>query len=446
MASTSSITSSGLGSGLDVDTLVTKLISAERSVQDTRLTALTTKTNTQISGLGSLKSAMGSLQTALSALTAGGDLSKRSVTSSSTSILSATAAKTAHTGTTQVEVLSLARAQKLGSAPFGSSTALVGAGAMTFTVGSNSFTVTATATTTVSQLRDAINKASDNVGVSANLVADDTGVRMVLTAANTGTANAVTVGTSLTSFTELQSATDAQIKIDNSYVRTSAYNHIANVTDGVSIDLVSAAIGTKVTLSVSNDDSSATSAIGSFVDSYNTLLSTYATLTAYNSSTQTGGALMGDTSVRTLMQQMRGMLSNSADSGAFSSLSSIGIATDVTGKLSLNSVTLADALVTDTDSIANLFGATTGIATAMNKLVGGYLDADGPIASRLDILDKSLAKIDDDRTELNTKMSKREEQYRNQFNALDSIVSKYKNVASYLDQMDNERYNQKANS
>lgn len=442
---TSTITSSGLGSGLDVDALVTKLISSERSVQDTRLTTLETKTNTQISALGSLQSAMGTLQTALTALTAGGDLSKRSVSSSATGILTATAAKTAHAGSTQIEVLSLARAQKLGSASFASSSALVGAGDMSFTVGSKSFTVTATATTTVSQLRDAINKATDNVGVSANLVADDTGVRMVLTAANTGTANAVTANTALTSFSELQSATDSQIKVDG-YTRTSAYNHIANVTDGVSIDLVSAAVGTKVTLNVTNDSSSAASAVSNFVDAYNALQSTYATLTAYNASTETGGALMGDASVRSLMQQMRAMLSINSDTGTYQSLNSIGITTDVTGKLTLNSVTLADALITDTDSVANLFGSTTGVATTMNKTVQGYLDTSGPIASRLDALDKTITKIADDRTALNEKMTKKEDLYRSQFNALDSIVSKYKNVASYLDQMDNERYNQKSNS
>lgn len=445
MASTSTITSSGLGSGLDVDALVTKLISSERSVQDTRLTTLASKANTQISALGALKSAMGTLQAALSALTSGGDLSKRSVTSSSPGILTATASKSAHTGTTQIEVLSLARAQKLGSDSFASSSALVGAGDMTFTVGAQSFTVSATATTTVSQLRDAINKAGDNVGVAANLVADDTGVRMVLTAANTGTANAVGVSSSLTSFSELQGAADSQIKVDG-YTRTSAYNHIANVTDGVSIDLVSAAVGTKVTLAVSNDDSAASSAVGNFVNAYNSLLSTYTDLTAYDTATETGGALMGDASVRSLMQQMRSMLSLGSDTGTYQTLTSIGITTDVTGTLSLNSVSLADALVTDTDSIANLFGSATGIATTMNKLADGYLDTDGPIASKLDALDKSLSKIDDDRTALDDKMSKKEDQYRSQFNALDSIVSKYKNVATYLDQMDNERYNQRSNN
>jgi flagellar hook-associated protein 2 len=442
---TSSITSSGLGSGLDVDAIVTKLIAADRSAPDTRLNATKSKAEVQISAYGSLKSAMGSLQTALTRLTSGGDLSKRTVVSSDTSILTATAAKTAQPGQTQIEVLSLARAHKLGSTAFASTSALVGAGDTTFTVGSKSFKVTATATTTVAQLRDAINSATDNVGVSATLVAEDGGTRMVLTAKNTGTANSIGVSSPLTTFSDLQTATDSQIKVDG-FTRTSAYNHIANVVDGVSIDLNKVAIGTKVTLTAAADDATAADAVSGFVDAYNNLISTYSSLTAYNSSTQTAGALMGDAGVRSISQSLRSMLSASVDAGAFDTLSDIGITTNVDGTLKLNTTTLATALSNDNTSIQKLFGSSHGIATDMNGLVDGYIKSSGPIDTKLSLLNKALAKVEDDRVALDDKMAKKEELYRSQFNSLDSIVSKYKNVATYLDQMDNERYNQRSNS
>ncbi len=203
---------------------------------------------------------MNTLQQSLAKLTSGGDLGKRTASVSDASIFTATASKSAQPGQTQIEVLSLARAQKLGSDAFASSSALVGAGDMTFTVGSNSFTVTATATTpwrscaTRSQVRAAI------VGVGATLVAEDGGTRMVLTARNTGTANAVGVSTSLTNFSELQSATDSQVKVDG-YTRTSAYNYVSNVVDGVSISLNKASVGTKVTVTVAADDSAANTAV-----------------------------------------------------------------------------------------------------------------------------------------------------------------------------------------
>lgn len=439
MATSSSITSSGLGSGLDVDAIVTKLIAADRSAQDTRLDTNKAKAEVQISALGTLKSAMSTLQNALTKLTSGGDLGKRTVASSDNSILVATAAKAAQPGQTQVEVLALARAHKLGSGAFASTSALVGEGDMTFTVGSNSFTVSASATTTLAQLRDAINGASGNVGVGATLVAEDGGTRLVLTAKNTGTANAIGVSSALASFSDLQTATDAQIKVDG-YTRTSAYNHIANVVDGVSIDLGRAAVGTKVTLSVAADDAAASAAVSGFVEAYNSLIGTYATLTAYNASKKEAGALMGDAGLRSASQAMRTMLSASVDAGRFDTLSDIGITTNVDGTLKLDAATLAGALGQDNASIQKLFGDSQGLATRMNALVDGYIKTNGQLDSKLELLNQALARVSDDRSALDDKMAKKEELYRSQFNSLDSVVSKYKNIASYLDQMDNERY------
>lgn len=439
MATSSSITSSGLGSGLDVDAIVTKLIAADRSAQDTRLDTNKAKAEVQISALGTLKSAMSTLQNALTKLTSGGDLGKRTVASSDNSILTATAAKAAQPGQTQVEVLALARAHKLGSGAFASTSALVGEGDMTFTVGSNSFTVSASATTTLAQLRDAINGASGNVGVGATLVAEDGGTRLVLTAKNTGTANAIGVSSALASFSDLQTATDAQIKVDG-YTRTSAYNHIANVVDGVSIDLGRAAVGTKVTLSVAADDAAAGAAVSGFVEAYNSLIGTYATLTAYNASKKEAGALMGDAGLRSASQAMRAMLSASVDAGRFDTLSDIGITTNVDGTLKLDAATLAGALGQDNASIQKLFGDSQGLATRMNALVDGYIKTNGQLDSKLELLNQALARVSDDRSALDDKMAKKEELYRSQFNSLDSVVSKYKNIASYLDQMDNERY------
>ena len=443
MAST--ITSSGLGSGLDVDSIVTKLVAADRSAQDTRLNTTKAKADLQISGLGALKSAMNTLQQSLAKLTSGGDLGKRTASVSDASIFTATASKSAQPGQTQIEVLSLARAQKLGSDAFASSSALVGAGDITFTVGSNSFTVTATATTTVAQLRDAINSASGNGGVGATLVAEDGGTRMVLTARNTGTANAVGVSTSLTNFSELQSATDSLVKVDG-YTRTSAYNYVSNVVDGVSISLNKASVGTKVTVTVAADDSAANTAVNNFVEAYNTLVQTYSSLTGYDAASKTAGALMGDAALRSTSLAMRSIIGASVESGTFDTLTDIGITTNIDGTLKVDAAKLATSLTDDNTSIQNMFGSTSGIATRMNTLVEGYIKADGPIDNKLDALNKVLSRIDIDREALDARMAQKEALYRTQFNSLDAIVSKYKNVATYLDQMDNERYNQRANS
>jgi flagellar hook-associated protein 2 len=437
--STGAITSSGLGSGLDVDTIVATLVAADRAGPDARLNAYESKARVQISALGSMKSLMSSLQGWLKKLTSGGALNQRLTNLSDTSAFTATAGSSAQLGETQIEVLSIAKVHKIGSNAFTSSTATVGAGTMTIGVGSDSFSINTTATTTVEGLRDAINEASDNSGVTATLVQEDTGVRLVLTSKETGTENALSVTTGLTAFTDIQAATDAQIKVDG-YTRTSSSNHIDDVVDGVDIDLLKAQVGKTVTMTVSADTGSAVDAVQNFVDGYNALLGTYSGLSAYDASTQSGGVLMGDANTRSAMLSLRSILSSSVGSGTYQTLSQLGISTSVDGKLTLDTTKLKTALAADGNSVLDLFGGEDGIATRMNTLLDSYTASDGQFEKRLDTLNRQLDKIDDDRDALDTRMGKAEERYRKQFSALDSIVSKYNNIASYLDQMDNERY------
>ncbi len=439
---TSSVTSSGLGSGLDVDSIVSKLVAADRSATDTRLDATELKTNVQISALGSMKSSMSSLGTVLTSLNVSG-LGKRTATVSDSSLLTATASNTAQPGSTQIEVLSLAKAHKIGSGSFASSSAVVGEGSFTIGVGSQSFSVNLSSTTTVAGLRDAINNASDNKGVTATLVQEDGGVRLVLTSKNTGTASALSVTSTATSFSDLQAASDAQIKVDG-YTRTSSYNTIVGVVDGVNIDLLKAQVGTTTTITVAADQKAATDAITSFVDAYNSLLSTYKSLTAYDAATSSGGALMGDASTRAAMQALRSGLSSSVDSGTYQMLSQIGISTQLDGTLKIDSDKLSAALSADSASVQKLFNGTGGIATQLSATLKNYAGDDGQFDTKLDALNKQLQKVDDDRDALDLRMEKAETRYRAQFSSLDSIVSKYNNVASYLDQMDNERYKLKS--
>lgn len=442
MASTSAVTSSGLGSGLDVDGIVTKLIAADRSSADTRLTTRETKARVQISALGSMRSSMASLQTVLASLNVSA-LGKRTATVSDSSMFTATAGTTAQAGQTQIEVLSLAKAHKIGSAAFTSSSAAVGEGTFTIGVGSQSFSVDLSATTTVAGLRDAINSASDNKGVAATLVQEDGGVRLVLTASSTGTASALSVTSSATSFSDLQVASDAQIKVDG-YTRTSSYNTITGVVDGVSINLLKAQVGTTATLTVAADTDAAKSGLQNFVDAYNSLLSTYKSLSAYDASSKTGGVLMGDASTRAAMTNLRSAMTSTVESGTYKMLSQLGISAKLDGSLAIDTTKLADALATDGSSVQKLFASSGGLIIKLNTTLKAYTSDDGQIDTRLDVLNDQLDKIADERTALDTRMDKQEERYRKQFSSLDAIVSKYNNVASYLDQMDNERYKLKS--
>ena len=164
------ITSTGIGSGIDIESIVTKLVTVEGQAQtrqlDTKQAALTAK----LSSFGSFKSALDSLKTALQPLA---DLAKfqgRQVTVGDADFLAVTATSSAAPGSYSVEVQNLARAQKLVSKPLGLATSTLGVGTLTLTAGGRTANIVIDANNnTLAGIRDAINAATDNPGIAASI-------------------------------------------------------------------------------------------------------------------------------------------------------------------------------------------------------------------------------------------------------------------------------------
>ncbi len=137
------ITSSGIGSGLDINSLVSQLVAAERAPQDARLASIDTKLTTEFTALSQLKGAMSAFQSALAGLKDANTLIARKATVSDDKNVAVTAASNAVAGTYSVEVEQLATASQLKTAPFlGGPTSIVGTGELMLSLGSNAFTVT----------------------------------------------------------------------------------------------------------------------------------------------------------------------------------------------------------------------------------------------------------------------------------------------------------------
>ena len=197
------VSSTGIGSGIDINSIVTQLVTAEGQPAYNSIQRQKDAANARLSGLGSLKSALSDFQTAVNKLKDGSIFKANQATSSDESIVKITAGAGSVAGPHTVEVKQLATAQQSLTAGFTNSSALVGEGSLTFTAGTgSSFSVNATATTTLQGLRDAINKASGNSFVSASIVnvdsVDGTGAtvtvsKLVLSAKNSGVTNGFTV-------------------------------------------------------------------------------------------------------------------------------------------------------------------------------------------------------------------------------------------------------------
>jgi len=448
--------STGLGSGIDVQSMVSQLISAERTPKTKRLDALQTKLTTQISGLGSIKSALSGLQGTLADLKKTSTFQNLKATVADEKQFTATADESSVAGNYNVLVNNLAQAQRLVTTvdpTLTSTTSQMGTGTLSIQVGSAAAKTVTVADGSLAGVRDAINNAK--VGVTANLILNNGSYRLVVGASDTGAANGLTITVSgdndgndsnnaglsrLTynsagtkNMTETAAARDAQIVVDG-LTLSSASNTIKDILPGVTLKLEAA--GTTATnLTVAQDASGVTAKLEAFVKSYNDLMSNVKSQTTYNTTTKTGSALTGDSVVRSTVSQVRDVVSSSVAeaTGAYKTLADIGISVQRDGTLALDATKLKTVLAADTDAVASVFTAgTTGIAQRLDSTLTKILGRDGPLASRTDSLNRQIKDIGNQRDILNLRMTALENTYLARFSAMDQLVSGLNNTSSYL--------------
>jgi len=435
VSSTGTLTSAGVGSGLDIESLISKLVTAERAPTEIRLATKQKSISTQISAVATFKSALSNLQSKLSALKSDGSLAALKATTSNSELFSVTTGSKATRGSYDVEVVALAKANKLASDAFADAGTPLGSGDMSITVGGKTFTVTLGAeANTLADLRSAINNAADNVGVTATLITESGGTRLMLTANDTGVANAVSVSSTLTSFTEKQAASDAHVRIDG-YDVYSASNSVSGAIEGVTIDLLKAQAGSSATLDLSLDSGAVTSAIQNFVNAYNSAMTTMASLSKYDAATKTAAALNGDSMVRGAMSSLRNIVGGTiSGAGTYSYLAEIGISANADGTLKLDAEKLKTALQDDSAAVERLFTGSNGYAAQLDAALERIIGDDGLAEARDDALRSRLETIDDQFDVLDTRMARLEARYRMQYTALDTLMATMQSTSTYLTQ------------
>lgn len=449
------LTASGIGSGLDISGLVSQLMSLEQRP----LTALATKEasfQAKLSAYGQLKSVLSNFQSAADKLDDSALFAATKASVSTGAAFSATSSTTATAGGYSVEVLALAREQRIATSA--TSTFAPAAGNLTITFGSVSggvFTPGAESPktlnftgSTLAEFRDAINEA--DLGVTASIVNNGSAEQLVLKGASTGAAQAFEIsgttgltydptvaGTSSDSVYRLAAAQDAQVDVDGIVV-SRATNTLDDVIDGVTLTLAKAEPGTTSTLTVAADKSGATSAINAFVKAYNDLNTTIKNLTAFNAETRSAATLTGDSTARSIQTQLRTMFGDTLSglTGA-NRLSDIGISFARDGTLSVDSSKLATALADDTLDVASFFagnGTTMGLASRVSERIDGFIGTDGLISGRTDGINSSIKSLDKQREALTRRLEQIEARYLAQFTALDSLVASFTQTSNYLTQ------------
>lgn len=406
----SSITSTGLGSGLDINSIVKAIVGAEKDPALAKMTQGAAQATAMISAYGLLNSELSSFKSSYKDLGYNSSFSAATSTSSDSAILEATLGFGAETGQWEFEVKQRAQAHTLVSAvdnAFTEVTDEVGEGIITLTYGRYSddgagntiFTadpdkpfetinilneidpLTGKSNNSLAGLRDAINDKESNYSVTASIINDGSNYRLILTSKETGEQSAVQLtatdlnedpipaGTGLdrftysattTNMTQTVVAQDAEI-VMNGISISSAKNEVNSVIEGVTLNLKGAEVGKKVTLKIDSDTSKVENQIKAFLENYNKTISKMNELTVFNGVGAAGnGVLNGDATIRNIQSMMRGVLNTSVDhiSGSIHSFADLGMLTQRDGTLELDADKLAKALKNDLAGVANFFTAT----------------------------------------------------------------------------------------
>jgi flagellar hook-associated protein 2 len=455
------MSSPGIGSGLDVNGIVSKLMAVE-SLPLNLLTTQQASYQAELSAYGSLQGSVSALQTAAQGLTTASSYTGYSATSSDTTVLTATTTTGAVAGTYPISVISLATANTIESNPNSATPAVpysltdtFNSGTLAITVGGTTTKVTIDSTNnTLTGIASAINNA--HAGVVASVVNDGTTNHLVMTANSTGAANTiaiavtqdgVTTGTqaltgldtgTASNYAQVQAGKDASFSV-NGLALTRPSNTITDVISGVSFTLLKGGSATS-TLTVARSATSATSAISSFVTSYNALIKSIQTLTSYNASSGQGGALLGDFGVQSLQSQLPNlaMANVTGVAGGISNLTDIGVTVQKDGTLAVDSAKLSAALSDPTKDVAALMTQTTagnqGIAVRFNTLMTQLLSPTGLFQSQTNTINASLKTNADEQSQWNTRLSQIQADYLAQFQALDTAIASMQSTQSFLTQ------------
>jgi len=454
------ITSQGIGSGLNIGAIVSSLTSAFGAGQQNQLTTQGDALDAQVSAFGTFTSSLDSLQATLGTLESPSQLAGFDANIADTSIASATAATGAVAGSYSLAVANLATAATLTSKPVAMSSTVIGTGTLTISVGSTSAQISIDSTNnTLQGIADAINSASNNPGVSASIITASDGAQLVLTGTATGQDNSITVtqsggdgglsslvydpADSDTALTLTQAAQNANFTI-NGYAATSASNVATGAISGVTLNLLQASAAvtpattpptyTPTTLTISPDTKTATTNINAFVTALNSTLSSIQTLTAYNATTQTAGALQGNATLESFQNQLSSILDTvRSSSTGINSLADLGVTADAsTGVYDTDATTLANALSSSLSGVGGLLGGANGIVTQLNSLVTQYTQAGGILATINNGLQTGLTNVANQQTQLNAELVTYSATLTTQYNAMDAAVAALKETQNYL--------------
>ncbi|WAW09550.1 flagellar filament capping protein FliD [Oxalobacter vibrioformis] len=389
------ITSLGVGSGLDLESIIEQLMQVEQRPV-ALLASKESSYNTKLSAYSQLKSSVSSFQSVMNSLSSSSTYQNTTGSVSDESIASLTASSKASSGSYSLFVKQLAQAQKLAAAGQAKANEAIGGGSITIEFGkvsggtydevtgkytgasfeandSGAKSVDIAADSTLEDIRDAINAAG--VGVTASIVNDgkENPYRLVLTSNETGEEQSMRITVSddadqaLKDLLNHDPAEDAgqamqqTVKAQNAIFTldgieiTKSKNAVSDAITGVTLTLLAESEKAS-TITVKQDTSGAKTAVENFVGAYNTLVNSLKSMTAYDPEKKAASVLTGDSAVRSVQTQLKSVFSQVLGGEVgYRMLSDIGITLDKDGVLNIDNTKLNAALEKDFQAFVGMF-------------------------------------------------------------------------------------------
>lgn len=457
-----SISSTGIGSGLDVDSIVSQLVAIERR-PIAQLQTAATFIETQISAYGQMQSLVSGVRDAAAALAKSSLWQKSTATSSDGAAVAVSATSGATPGTYSVTVGQLASGHTLASGAYASASAVIGAGQLTIEIGTwdaGQTTLTpkqgtsavvidlTDPNTTLEQVRDRINAA--NAGVTASIVTDASGARLSVSSKSTGLDSQIRIGASGAlgvlqfppaagvGLTQKQAAANATATINGIDIESTS-NQISGALDGVSLTLGKAGAAASVT--VGHDVGSQRKAVQDLVAAYNALNAFIAEQTRYDEKAKIGGTLQGDSTAVGLRNQVRSLLRETTTaSSQFTGLTQVGFDVQRDGSIKIDSSKLDKALAMPAE-MSKLFGNVSpddpgarGVAERIRAVADKLTGSEGALQTRNEGLQARLKRNKSDQDRLEDRVERTRQRLLKQYQALDVRVGQLNSLAGYVTQ------------
>lgn len=437
-----SIAALGIGSGLDLNGLLNQLEASERQ----RLQPIAQQQRSfeaRISAYGKLQSALTKFQDATSALNLSTTY-KATKSAVNSDALTVAAASNTPPGSYNVDVTGLARAYTIATQGVADSAAQLGTGTgnVSFTLanGTSHSIDLADGSTSLEDVRNAINNGQSDV--QASIINDGSGTpyRLVLNSATTGTEASITditYGGALAGNLASDAATEtlaqnAQLSV-NGIAITSQTNVVEDAIQGVTLSLAKPG---QAQVSITRDAEAITGQVEEFVTAYNELQTLVTKMTDYDVGSETPGQLLGDSGVRTIQSRMSALMGETV-TGQFSMLSDIGISRELGGQLKIDESKLAAVVQNDLPKLQEFLagsGTVQGFAEKAKTTLTNLLADDGPIQSRLKGFESTIERLDERYFREEQRIASTVDIYRKQFAQMDSMIASMNSTSAYLTQ------------